>query len=134
MSGAVEKIRRKKAALYAMCDNFSGHMEAHAKQTATWVDRTGHARQSIHGGAEQKGDEVITYLSHGAEYGGYLEEGTPPHVIRPKNKKALYWYGASHPVKEVHHPGTKAQPVIGPTVDLFWPRMKEARRKLFREG
>lgn len=134
MPGAVDKIKRKKAALYMLAENFAGHMESHAKQTASWTDRTSHARQSIHSGVEQNGDEVITYLSHGVQYGRYLEEGTPPHVIKPKNKKALNWYGASHPVKEVKHPGTKAQPVIGPTVDVFWPRMKSARRELFREG
>ncbi|MGY0692621.1 HK97 gp10 family phage protein [Virgibacillus sp. FSP13] len=133
MSGAVDKIRRKKAALYALAENFAGHMESYAKQNASWVDRTGHARQSIHGGVEESGDEVTIYLSHGVQYGRYLEEGTSPHIIRPKTKQALYWYGANHPVKEVHHPGTRAQPIIGPTVDTFWPRIKKARRELFRE-
>ncbi len=37
-----------------------------------------------------------------------LEDGTPPHVIEPKNKKALAWPGARHPVKKVNHPGTPA--------------------------
>jgi len=42
----------------------------------------------------------------------YIEFGTPPHIIRPKDKEALYWKGAEHPVKVVHHPGTRANPVI----------------------
>jgi hypothetical protein len=29
-----------------------------------------------------------------------------PHKIIPKNKKALYWKGASHPVRSVNHPGS----------------------------
>lgn len=34
------------------------------------------------------------------------EGGTiPPHVIRPRNAKALFWPGARHPVKKVNHPG-----------------------------
>lgn len=37
-----------------------------------------------------------------------LERGTPPHVIRPKDAKALYWPGAAHPVGKVNHPGTPA--------------------------
>lgn len=37
-----------------------------------------------------------------------LERGTPPHVILPKNKKALSWPGAAHPVGKVNHPGTPA--------------------------
>lgn len=32
---------------------------------------------------------------------------TSPHVIRAKNGKALFWPGASHPVKSVKHPGSK---------------------------
>lgn len=132
-SGAIEKLRRKKSALYALGDNFAGHMERYAKSNASWVDRTGHARQSIHSGVEENGGGVTIYLSHGIQYGRYLEEGTPPHVIRPKEKQALYWYGAEHPVKKVNHPGTKAQPIIGPTVDIFYPQIKRARRRLFRE-
>src|SRR5829696_4222414 len=38
----------------------------------------------------------------------FLEEGTPPHIIRPKSKKALYWDGLAHPVAFVKHPGTPA--------------------------
>jgi hypothetical protein len=36
-----------------------------------------------------------------------LEKGTPPHMIEPKNAKALHWPGARHPVARVNHPGTK---------------------------
>jgi hypothetical protein len=128
-----EKLDRKKAALYALSQNFAGHMESYAKDYATWTDRTGHARQSIHAGVEKRGSEIATYLSHGVEYGRYLEEGTEPHVIRPKNKKALYWYGANHPVKKVNHPGTKAQPAIGPTMEVYRGKMSEAVHELFRE-
>lgn len=39
----------------------------------------------------------------------YQDLGTKPHIIRPTRKRALSWPGASHPVKVVHHPGTKAQ-------------------------
>src|SRR6266705_1270826 len=43
-----------------------------------------------------------------ASYAPYVEFGTKPHVILPKEKKALYWPGAAHPVRSVNHPGTKA--------------------------
>lgn len=42
-----------------------------------------------------------------ASYAPYVEFGTAPHVILPKDKKALYWPGAAHPVSKVNHPGTK---------------------------
>lgn len=50
------------------------------------------------------------------DYALYVELGTKPHVIRPKTKKALYWEGAGHPVPEVHHPGTRAQPYLRPAL------------------
>ncbi len=62
-----------------------------------------------------------------ANYAGYVEHGTRPHVIRPKNRKALAWGGdrrlsgrlrsgssATHFAKKVNHPGTKAQPFLVP--------------------
>lgn len=38
----------------------------------------------------------------------WAEEGTPPHIIEPTNKKALWWEGARHPVNIVDHPGGEA--------------------------
>ncbi|QAS52380.1 hypothetical protein [Halobacillus litoralis] len=134
-----QKLNRKKAELHALADNYAGTMERYAKTHAEWVDRTGHTRQSIHSGVEVNGDEVTTYLSHGSEAGNYLEEGTGihgpkgvPYKIKPKNKQALFWYGASHPVREVIHPGIKAQPIIGPTVDVHWNKMRDSVHRLFR--
>ena len=40
---------------------------------------------------------------------------TRPHIIVPKNRQALYWAGARHPVKKVKHPGSviPARPLVG---------------------
>ena len=46
------------------------------------------------------------------KYAFYVHEGTDPHVIRPKRKRALFWKGAAHPVQSVMHPGTKANPFM----------------------
>ena len=58
---------------------------------------------------KQKGNgfeiSALNYITH-------LEYGTPPHIIRAKNKKALFWKGAEHPVKQVNHPGTRPQFII----------------------
>lgn len=48
----------------------------------------------------------------------HVEFGTKPHVILPKNKLALYWPGAQHPVKKVNHPGSKGQDYMGKIVQL----------------
>lgn len=111
-----EYISRKLAGTHIILLNYSGILETEAKRNAGWKDRTSHARQALHSGVEGRGRELTIYLSHGVKYGKQLEEGTPPHVIRPKNKKALYWRGAAHPVKKVNHPGTRGYPVIEDTL------------------
>src|SRR5712691_11145250 len=35
-----------------------------------------------------------------ASYAPFVEFGTKPHVIEARNKKALYWNGAAHPVRK----------------------------------
>jgi hypothetical protein len=47
-----------------------------------------------------------------ASYARFVEYGTLPHTILPKDKKALYWPGAAHPVRSVAHPGSKANPYM----------------------
>lgn len=44
----------------------------------------------------------------------FVEYGTRPHIIRPRSKQALWWPDAHHPVRQVYHPGTQAQPFIRP--------------------
>jgi len=82
----------------------------------------GELRSSIN--SQTSGNEIqITML----DYGKYVEFGTPPHIIRPKNRKALKFEinrkkrleegGKPNEVfaKEVRHPGTRPQPFIRPT-------------------
>jgi hypothetical protein len=54
---------------------------------------------------------------YGVEYAADVEFGTKAHEIKPRNKKALYWKGARHPVKSVQHPGTKPQPYLFPAFE-----------------
>jgi hypothetical protein len=46
------------------------------------------------------------------DYAKFVIEGTRPHDIYPRDKKALFWPGARHPVTHVHHPGTKPNPFL----------------------
>lgn len=83
---------------------------------------TGQLRASIK--YTMNGNSADIYMN---EYGKYVEFGTPPHVIRPKNRKALKFEtnrkerlgkgGKPNIVfaKEVQHPGTRPQPFIRPT-------------------
>lgn len=48
-----------------------------------------------------------------ASYAPFVQFGTKPHVIEAKDKKALFWPGAAHPVRKVNHPGTAANDFMG---------------------
>lgn len=68
--------------------------------------KSGRLRDSLHMDVVNGGMGAI--LSEGVAYGKFVREGTGPHAIYPRSKRALYWPGASHPVRMVNHPGTKA--------------------------
>ena len=134
---ARDYIARGKAATFLLCENISGYMEKTAKENAPWTDRTSHARQSINHRTTRAGDTTTMSVAHGVKYGKYLEKGTPAHIIRPKpesGKKALFWHGAEHPVKLVHHPGTKAYPAILPAAEAGKKKLKEALKTLWEGG
>ena len=87
---------------------------------------TGHLRRGI--STDIKGLGATIHTSN-IKYAPGVEYGTKAHVIRPKNKKVLYWKGAKHPVKKVNHPGSKAKPFLIPAFDKekdqFLEKLKE---------
>ena len=80
--------------------------------------------------ATQMGDLEATIHTSNVKYAVIVEKGSKPHKIRAKNKKALYWKGATRPVKQVNHPGSKAKPFLIPAFesekDKFIENLKEA--------
>ena len=60
--------------------------------------------------------KVLRVGSLNCNYASDVELGTPAHVILPRNKKALSWPGADHPVARVNHPGTEPQPYLRPAL------------------
>ena len=117
-----EYLNHKVGGTHQLLKDYMVGIEADAKINAPnyWRDRTSSvgARGRInHDVKSNPGSKSFTmYLGHGVLYGKFLEEGTAPHIIRPKNKKALYWSGAAHPVKMVNHPGTKPRPLLEDTL------------------
>ncbi|MBD9700648.1 HK97 gp10 family phage protein [Streptomyces sp. ID01-12c] len=61
-------------------------------------------------------DKVLRVGSLDCNYATDVELGTAAHVITPRNKKALYWPGADHPVARVNHPGTAPMPYLRPAL------------------
>ena len=109
--------------------NTGMNIEAGAKDNLTSNNsvKTGHLRRSI--GNFRRGMTVTVHTSN-VKYAVIVEKGSKAHVIRPKNKKALYWKGSKRPVKLVNHPGSKAKPYLEPALesekDKFIENLKEA--------
>ena len=87
---------------------------------------TGHLRRGI--STDIKGLGATIHTSN-IKYAPGVEYGTKAHIIRPKNKRFLYWEGAKYPVKKVSHPGSKAKPFLIPAFDKekdqFLEKLKE---------
>lgn len=44
-------------------------------------------------------------VSIGTDHWRFIEYGARAHEIMPARRRALFWPGASHPVRRVRHPG-----------------------------
>ena len=108
--------------------NSAFSIEANAKSNLTKNKSvaTGHLRRGI--STDVKGLEATIHTSN-IKYAPGVEYGTKAHIIKPKNKKFLYWKGATHPVKQVNHPGSKAKPYLIPAfekeIPYFVEKLKE---------
>jgi hypothetical protein len=84
---------------------------------------TGRLRDSLRAGKPRvSGAEIISSIGSNMPYAPAMEFGTKPHVIRPKNKKALKFSIGGRMMfrKQVNHPGTAPRGFIqrGITVRL----------------
>lgn len=103
-------------------------VEAEAKMRAP-IDK-GILRNSTQANVDRVESNLLGYVQVGAEYGLAVEEGTRPHKIRPKGKKALYWKGAKSPVRSVNHPGTAPQPFMRPAAKAVRGRIGQIAKSI----
>ncbi|HBZ09121.1 MAG TPA: hypothetical protein DEO65_04425 [Bacillus bacterium] len=129
-------IDRKIAGMYSLGNHLGKDMERQAKNNAPWTDRTGNTRRTINGGADQSARGVTLFLAHGSMVGTYLETGTPSYVIRPKSKKALRFVSGGEEIfaKRVNHPGISPHPIVEPTADSNWPKIKQQVRRYWESS
>ncbi|MET9098300.1 HK97 gp10 family phage protein [Streptomyces antibioticus] len=84
---------------------------------------TGRLRSSIVSRTEGGGRQLGYVVGTNVQYAAAIEFGRAAVDIFPKDKKALYWPGARHPVAKVHQPARPARPFLRPAVELtpiFW--------------
>ena len=121
-------------------NNFFRDMNKYSEAVQAKVQKeVTRATYAVEGGAKQNSPVKKSFLRNsiratikgklsgqvavGAKYGGYVHQGTRPHVILPRNKKMLAWkVGKGYRfAKIVHHPGTKANPFLQKAVDKERP-------------
>lgn len=102
--------------------------------------------ESIPGGTAQRPAATVRSTAKG---GDFVEAGTPPHVIRPRNGRALRFPGGAGRIsqagpnqriptrsggvvfaKVVHHPGTPARPWFRPVVERFGEILQRAAARV----
>ena len=67
-------------------------------------------------------DEEEAHIKSPAEYAIYQDQGTAPYLIESRWWNGyLYWEGADHPVKTVHHPGIKARHFVDQSFQELTP-------------
>lgn len=79
--------------------------------------QSGRYRQSLRSRTEKTPLRVTGVIASDHPQAAVLEFGSPPHIIRARNKQTLFWPGARFPVRQVNHPGTPAFRVLGGSVD-----------------
>ena len=87
-------------------------IEAEAKARAP--RRTGALSETIHAFLTSDTTAELDVL---APYASFITDGTMPHLIRARSKRALAWPGGAHPVRVVHHPGTQPNPYLQDAID-----------------
>jgi len=90
--------------MLALMQNMAGQAERDMKRLAPWQDRTGNARNGLHAGVMVGKDKFIFFLSHGVDYGVYLElaHGGNYAIVRPTadtyrgklNDMVRKWWGS----------------------------------------
>ena len=111
---------------------------AQRAKAAPFLDDTGETRQSIQGGifSQPEGGEKswIGFIRAESVAAGFLEYGTKPHEIRPKNARRLAFQGPAGIVfaTKVNHPGTRALQFISGalTEDEFVTRISRRFEKV----
>ena len=67
-------------------------------------------------------DEEQATIKSPAEYAIYQDQGTSPYLIQSRKPNGyLFWEGADHPVKTVHHPGIRAKHFVQQSMDELAP-------------
>lgn len=121
-----DAIHQLVAAVQSTGANVDGLINMAIRASALRVQSTARSNAPHRTGTLQRSilpefDNLYGEVKVNEKYGIFLEEGTDPFIMYPRNKKALFWPGAAHPVKSVRNPGIKARPFFQPAIESSHP-------------
>lgn len=91
---------------------------AYTKEGAAYTKLPGGVRESIRVSVRSRNGKVEATIKAGGKkawYARLVEFGTAAHLIRPKNRKSLFFAALAR--EEVKHPGAKRKPFMRPALD-----------------
>lgn len=92
---------------------------------------SGRLRDSISIQRVRGGGGIQVRFVSSAPYAAYVENGTVPHRIEPRQALALHWQSNGQDVfaRYVNHPGTKANPFVKRAIEATKPVMARMLRQ-----
>lgn len=142
-SGAPDRLQRKLRKLERVflddelpsaMDDIALHIEREAKKRAPVDD--GPLRASIGSVVEAIADGYRAVIGTNMEYAADVEFGTSPHVITAKGDGYLRFTIDGEVIfrKSVDHPGTPAQPYLGPALRTSEAFITQRLREAWRDS
>ncbi len=96
--------------------------------------RTGRLARSINTKLSSTANSATAAVGTNVIYGRIWElTGSREYVILPRQKRALYWAGAQHPVGRVVHPAQSPRPFLRPALDAMRPQIHETLTAAMRD-
>jgi len=65
-----------------------------------------------------------------AWYAWIVEKGSKAHITKPKEKQAISWPGAKHPIMSATIRAVMGRPFLGPAMDIHYPRLERYIREM----
>lgn len=73
LNGLADLGTRTQVGMKVYGDSAGKKLESHAKNNASWTDRTGLSRKTIEGGSQMEGDKCVVYVAGNTKQMPFLE-------------------------------------------------------------
>jgi hypothetical protein len=114
--------RRMNNAVNAMAREIGEAAATKARSSSAFEDQSGITRSNIEGGAtgDFRAGTLVIFVRCTAPWALYLDAGTRPHTITPRNAPRLSWEGNNGRIyaRKVNHPGTQPTRFISGSIDM----------------